>query len=228
MRMFFSAFVLAAALVVPATASAQLTLTMEGGLVTLVAKDVPLSMVMAEWAKVGRTNILNGDKILTPVTLQLERVPERKALDILLRGAAGYMLAERATPLAGASTFDRIMILPTSRPPANAPPLQQQSPQPFAPPRPMPMPVQVQDEDEPRPANLPVPNQTQPGQPGTAQPGAAQPGVPNVPQAPLTAPRPGMLPPPPQQPVPFGAPRPGGGGTPTTPAGSGGGGGGTV
>ena len=228
MRMFFSAFVLAAVLVFPATASAQLTLTMEGGLVTLVAKDVPLSMVMAEWAKVGRTNILNGDKILTPVTLQLERVPERKALDILLRGAAGYMLAERATPLAGASTFDRIMILPTSRPPANAPPLQQQSPQPFAPPRPMPMPVQVQDEDEPRPANLPVPNQTQPGQPGTAQPGAAQPGVPNVPQAPLTAPRPGMLPPPPQQPVPFGAPRPGGGGTPTTPAGSGGGGGGTV
>ena len=220
MRMFFSAFVLAAALVIPATASAQVTLTMEGGLVTLVAKDVPLSMVMAEWAKVGRTHILNGDKILTPVTLQLERVPERKALDILLRGAAGDMLAERATPLAGASTFDRIMILPTSRPPANAPPLQQQSPQPFAPPRPMPMPVQVQDEDEPRPMNVPVPNQAQPGQPG-----AAQPGAPNVPQAPLTAPRPGMLTPPPQQPVPFGAPRPGGG-TPTNPTGPGGGGGG--
>jgi hypothetical protein len=232
MRMFFSAFVLAAALVIPATASAELKLTMENGLVTLVAKDVPLSMIMAEWAKVGRTNILNGDKILTLVTIQLEGIPERKVLDILLRGAAGYMLAERATPVAGASTFDRIMILPTSRPPANAPPLQQASPQPFGPPRPMPMPVQVQpDEEEPRPGNVPPTNPAQLGQPGAPQPGApqpgaTQPGAPNMPQAPLTAPRPGMLQPPPQQPVPFGAPRPGGGGAPTTPAGPGGGGGG--
>lgn len=221
MRMFFSAFVLAAVLVTPSLASAELKLTMEGGLVTIVAKDVPLSMIMAEWAKVGRTNILNGDKILTPVTIQLEGIPERKALDILLRGAAGYMLAERATPVAGTSTFDRIMILPTSRPPANAPPLQQQSPQPFAPPRPMPMPVQVQpDDEEPRPGNVPAPN------PAQMQPGMQQPGAPNTPQAPLTSPRPGMLQPPPQQPVPFGTPRPpGGGGTPTNPAGGGGGGG---
>ena len=234
MRMFFSAFVLAAVLVTPSPASAELKLTMDGGLVTIVAKDVPLSMIMAEWAKVGRTNILNGDKILTPVTIHLEGIPERKALDILLRAAAGYMLAERVTPVAGASTFDRIMILPTSRPPANAPPLQQQSPQPFAPPRPMPMPVQVQpDEEEPRPGNTaPNPAQMQPGMP---QPGMQQPGAPNTPQAPLTSPRPGMLQPPPQQPVPFGTPRPpggggtpanpAGGGTPTNPAGGGGGGG---
>ena len=229
MRKISPLLVLAAALALPQPAAAgELKLTIRDGLVTLIADNVPLSTVMAEWARIGQTRIVNGDKITTPVSLQIVDTPERRALEILLRSASGYMAAERAVPVAGASVFDRIMILPTSRPPANAPPLQQQSPQPFAPPRPMPMPVQVQDEDEPRPANLPVPNQTQPGQPGTAQPGAAQPGVPNVPQAPLTAPRPGMLPPPPQQPVPFGAPRPGGGGTPTTPAGSGGGGGGTV
>lgn len=230
MRTLLPAFVLAV-LVIPAPASAQLTLTMEGGMVTLVAKDVPLSTIMAEWAKVGKTSIVNGDKIFTPISLQLENVPEKKALDILLRNAAGYMLAERATPMAGASAFDRIMILPTSRPPANAPPLQPTMPQPFAPPRPMPVPVPVQDDQEPGQQNV-IPQQqfpaTQPGmqpgmQPGT-QPGM-QPGQPNTPQAPLTAPRPGMLTPPPQQPVPFGAPRPGGG-TPTNPPRPPGGGGG--
>lgn len=219
MRKLFPAFVLAV-LVIPAPASAQLKLTMDGGMVTLIAKDVPLSTIMAEWAKVGKTNIVNGDKIFTPVTLQLENVPERKALDILLRNAAGYMIAERAAPMAGGSAFDRILILPTSRPPANAPPLQPTTPAPFAPPRPMPVPVQ--DDQEP---TLPPQNPMVPGQPGMAQPG--NPNNPNAPQAPLTAPRPGMLTPPPQQPVPFGTPRPpGGGGTPTNPTGPGGGGGG--
>ena len=237
MRMFLPAFVLAV-LVIPAPASAQLTLTMEGGMVTLVAKDVPLSTIMAEWAKVGKTSIVNGDKIFTPVTLQLENVPEKKALDILLRNAAGYMLAERATPIAGGSAFDRIMILPTSRPPANAPPLQPATPQPFAPPRPMPVPVPVQDDQEPGQPNVPQQNPgmqpqpgMQPGQPGMqpGQPGMqpGQPGQPNTPQAPLTAPRPGMLTPPPQQPVPFGAPRPGGGAPTNPPRPGGGGGGGT-
>ena len=220
MRTLFPAFVLAV-LVIPAPASAQLTLKMDGGMVTLIAKDVPLSTIMAEWAKVGKTSILNGDKIFTPVTLQLENVPEKQALDILLRGAAGYMLAERATPIAGSSAFDRIMILPTSRPPANAPPLQPATPQPFAPPRPMPVPVPVQDDQEPGQPNMQPP-------PGVQQlPPGVQPGQqPTTPQAPLTAPRPGMLTAPPQQPVPFGTPRPAGGGTPTNPTRPGGGGGG--
>lgn len=218
MRTLLPAFVLAV-LVIPAPASAQLTLKMEGGMVTLVAKDVPLSAIMAEWARVGQTSIVNGDKIFTPVTLQLENVPEKKALDILLRGAAGYMLAERAAPVAGKSAFDRIMILPTSRPPANAPPLQPATPAPFAPPRPMPVPVPVQDDQDPTEPNAPQP------QPGMQPPaGLGQPTNPQ--QPPLTAPRPGMLTPPPQQPVPFGTQRPAGGGTAPTSSRPGGGGGG--
>ena len=51
------------------------------------------------------------------VSLELVDMPERQALDILLRSASGYMVAERQTPVAGASAFDRIMILPFSRPP---------------------------------------------------------------------------------------------------------------
>ena len=211
MRKLFLLCVIPALLAVPApSAAGELKLTIQNGLVTLIADDVPLSAVMAEWARVGKTQIVNGDKVATPVTLQIIDTPERKALDILLRSVAGFMAAERPTLMAGASVFDRIMILPTSRPPANS--------RPIAPPplfnRPVPVqpPVPDMDDDEPvlppgmtsEPANMP------------------QPGVPGQPQGALTAPRPGPLPQPvPQQPVPFGTPvKPGGGGRP------GGGGGG--
>jgi hypothetical protein len=56
-----------------------------------------------------------------PLTLELEGVTEREALDIILRGVSGYMLAAREPGGAGASMFDRIMILPTSAAPRNPP-----------------------------------------------------------------------------------------------------------
>jgi hypothetical protein len=49
-------------------------------------------------------------------------VPERQALDIVLRGVSGYMLAARDAGGTGASMYDRIMILPTSAAPRNPPP----------------------------------------------------------------------------------------------------------
>jgi hypothetical protein len=210
MRKFHLLFLIPALLGAPSLASAgELKLTIQNGLVTLVAEDVPLSAIMAEWARVGQTKIVNGDKVNTPVTMQLVDMPERRALDVLLRAVSGYMVAERPTVTAGASVFDRIMILPTSRPPANTGPIN--SPQPMYVPRPVAPPVPDMDDDGPvppginpqpnQPANLPQPQPTMPGQPN--------------PNAPLTAPRPGQLPaPPPQQPVPFGTPAkpPGGGG----------------
>ncbi|MEX2662973.1 MAG: hypothetical protein WD227_13675, partial [Vicinamibacterales bacterium] len=141
MRKLLLCLVVPALLALPAHASAgELKLSINGGLVTLVAQDVPLSMIMAEWARIGQTRIVNGDKILTPVSLQLVNVPERKALDILLRSASGYMLAERPTPMANASAFDRILILPTSKPPAYTGPANP-VPAPFTP-RPRPIPAQ--------------------------------------------------------------------------------------
>ncbi len=211
MHKFLLCLVVPAVFAFPAAASAgELKLSIKDGLVTLIAQDVPLSMVMAEWAKVGQTRVVNGEKVLTPVTLQLFDVPERRALDIILRSASGYMLAERPTPVANASVFDRILILPTSRPPANspvntAPAAFNQRPSQVVPMQDMEEPLVNQP--PPGPAPMPpgnVPNmqpQTQPGQPG----------------GPLTAPRPGPLPQP-QQPVPFGAP-------PKPPGGGGGGGG---
>ena len=41
-------------------------------------------------------------------------MPERQALDIVLRGAAGYMVLARDTITPGASAFDSILVLPTN------------------------------------------------------------------------------------------------------------------
>ena len=213
MRKLSLCLVIPALLALPARATAgELKLSINNGLVTLTAQDVPLASILAEWARIGQTKVVNGDKILTPVTLQLVDVPERKALDILLRDASGYMLAQRPAQLANASAFDRILILPTSRPPANTGPVNA-APAAFnVPPRPMPaQPVPDMDDEEPQvPPGMVPQNAPEPGQPPL--PGYG-PGV--QPNAPLTAPRPGQLPQPaPQQPVPFGAPPkpPGGGG----------------
>lgn len=203
-----------ALLALPASASAgELKLTIRNGLVTLIAEDVPLSAIMAEWSRLGQTQIVNGDKITTPVSLQIVDMPERRAIDIMLRPVSGYMVAERPMTVAGASVFDRIMILPTSRPPANTGPIN--SPPPMFVPRPMPVqaPPVPDDDDQPMP----------PGSVPGAQPMMPGPQNPAVPTAPLTAPRPGQLPAPQPQPVPFGTPtKPGGGGRPG--GGSGGGG----
>ena len=216
MRKLQLLFVIPALLALPVPSDAgELKLTIRNGLVTLIAEDVPLSAIMAEWSRLGQTQIVNGDKISTPVSLQIVDVPERRALDILLRPVSGYMVAERPAVLAGASVFDRIMILPTSRPPANTGPIN--SPPPMFVPRPVPIqpPMPEPDEEQPMPpGSMP--------QPGPIPPGM-QPIVPGQqnPNAPLTAPRPGQLPAPQPQPVPFGTPaKPGGGGRP--PGGGGG------
>ena len=114
------AFVTALALLITLPASAQqLSLDIRDGLVTLQATNVPVRQVLAEWAKVGGTLVVGGERITgPPLTLTLEGVPEAKALDIVLRGAAGYMAAARTVPGSGRSNYDRILILATSTPPA--------------------------------------------------------------------------------------------------------------
>ena len=100
----------------------QLTLELKDGRVTLEANAVPVRLILAEWARVGGTKIVGGDKITgAPVTLHIANMPERQALDIILRNVAGFMAAPRlasATP--GASAYDRIMILATTSAPAPA------------------------------------------------------------------------------------------------------------
>ena len=107
------------------SASAQvLSLEFHDGRIRLTAENVPVSRILDEWARRGGTKIVNGERVPgPPVTLQLTDVPERQALEIVLRGAAGYMVLARDTITPGASAFDKILVLPTtSRAPAAAAP----------------------------------------------------------------------------------------------------------
>lgn len=112
---------LAAVLLAGAPASAQgpLTLQFDNGRVTLSAHNVPVKSILNEWARVGGSAVVNADRVAGgPVTIEFVGVPERQALDILLRSVPGYVLGPRASDVRGASAFDRILILPNSAAPA--------------------------------------------------------------------------------------------------------------
>lgn len=176
----------------------DLKLSLTNGRATIVADDVPLRQILSEWARVGKTTIVNADKLVGPsVTLQLVDVPEEQALETLLRSASGYVVAQRASYVPGASVFDRIMIMPTSRPPAAS---ASASPPTFNQPRPMRVPTG--DEDDPMDPPVMMPPNMGGIQPNPNVPQMMPaPGMPpNMQQPPLTAPRPGMLPPAPGQP----------------------------
>jgi hypothetical protein len=180
----------AVGLSVPATAG-ELKLTMANGRVTLVADNVPLRQILQEWARIGQTNIVNADKLQSPMmTLQLVDVPERDVLDILLRSAAGYIAAPRPAVVANAAVFDRVTIMATSRAPAATAASAAQSMPTFQrPPQP------IDDNDEP--INVAMPMQPGPQNPVSMQfPGLLPNQIPNTSTqpGPLTAPRPGALP----------------------------------
>ena len=79
------------------TAAADVQLTIQDGRVSLIAKDATVRQILAEWARVGQTKIVNADRIAGgPLTLELTNVPEQQALDVLLRSVSGYSLAPRA------------------------------------------------------------------------------------------------------------------------------------
>jgi hypothetical protein len=186
-------------------AAGDLTLKLANGRATLIAQDVPLRQILDEWARVGQTTIVNGDKLMGPsITLQLVDRPEREVLDLLLRSASGYIAAPRAGNLAGASQFEKVMILPVSRGPvgvASAPPPTQFG-RPASTIQQMPLPATDDDNPVDPPQVMPPgmgPQNVQPPNPFQAQPGQQSP--------PMTAPRPGFLPaPPPTQPNPYGQP----------------------
>jgi len=149
------------ALLAGATSAAAQGVTLEfqdGGKVRLTAQNVSVSQILAEWARRGHTTIVNGDRVPgPPVTLELENVSEQEALDIVLRGVSGYLVAARETAVSGASSFDRIYILPTSSRPTTAAAVGPQQPQ---------QAVQVPDDqgdDDAPPPNGPRGPNTPPG-----------------------------------------------------------------
>ena len=111
------ALLLVLAAAVPASAQ-QVRLDIRDGRVTLHAQNASLRAILTEWQRVGGTRIVNLERVAgAPITIDLNNVPERQALDTLLRSVAGYLLAARQPASTGASVFDRIMILATSAAP---------------------------------------------------------------------------------------------------------------
>ena len=104
-----------------AAGAQSLKLEFNNGRVTLAAQNMPLRAILSEWARLGGATIVNADGVAgPPVTLEVADLPERQALDILLRGVSGYMLGTRPVGSTGLSTFNRILILPTSNAPRAA------------------------------------------------------------------------------------------------------------
>jgi hypothetical protein len=182
------------------------------GRATVIAKNATVSEILAAWARTGLTTIVNGDKLTgAPITLELADVPERQALDVILRSASGYIAHVRPTMVANASQFDRVAIMPSSVAPreSSAPPM---APFPTpTPPFPQPIfqqggvqrligpdgvPVADDQDDAPPPRRLAVP----PGfQPGDAPPRAPDFHVPATGGAPASGVAvPGMMVPMPQ------------------------------
>lgn len=106
----------------PPASAQELSLTIRDGLVNLDASGASVRQILDAWSRVGGTLIVNGDRVTGgPLSMKLVNVPERQALEVILRSAAGYMAAPRsATATPGASMFDRIMVLPTSSAPPTA------------------------------------------------------------------------------------------------------------
>ncbi len=111
---------LAALLVLPAISSAQdLKLTLDGGRATLVAHNVSLRQILAEWERVGQTKIPNRDRMPESlVTLNLVDVPEASALSTLLRSGSGYMAVARTTPIPNTSNFRAVLLMAAAPKPA--------------------------------------------------------------------------------------------------------------
>lgn len=213
-----AAAAVAIGLAAPASAG-QVQIQIRDGRVTLNAKDASPREILAEWARVGQTRIVNAERVPgAPLTLTLIDVPEAKALDLVLRSVAGYLAAPRAAGPA-TSGYDRIIVLAIARPavgvPAPSNPNESRTTRPFErPARPRPQPaVLLDNQDEP----VPQDEQPMPSAPSAAQPGMpTQPGPagnlpgnttgsstspsPGVPAGVPAAVRPGMPTPPPKPP----------------------------
>lgn len=144
-------------------AAAEVQLTMNGGRVSLSAKNATVGQILAEWARIGQTKIVNAERVGGgPMTLELANVPEVEALQILLRSAGGYVLAPRHAGPANASQYDRILILPQSTT-VSSPVRVATAPlppaRPFAPPQPGQIAIQPptpSDDNADEPAERPV------------------------------------------------------------------------
>jgi hypothetical protein len=203
MRRFITCAAVVLSGLMAADAQAQVQLSMNEGRVTLRVKDATVRQVLTEWARIGQTRIVNAERVTGgPITIELVDVPEKLALDILLRSVSGYLAAPRPITAKNLSSFDRILVLPGTPQPRTT--------SASAAPPPLPQPTRVQPFADPTelpglPAAQPTPLAVNPpppapplgqGVPSPAFPSAVQTNTPG----PTGTVSPGMIvqPPPPQ------------------------------
>jgi len=103
----------ALSLAASANAFAEVKVSMSDGHVTIVAKDATLRQILTEWARVGQTKIVNVERISgSPMSIELDNVPESMALDVLMRSIAGYFAIPRPVPATNLSVYDRVVVMP--------------------------------------------------------------------------------------------------------------------
>jgi hypothetical protein len=95
--------------------AASLQISFRDGRVSIDAQDVTVRQILTEWARIGKTRVVNVERLTGgPITLKLENLPEKQALEIILRAVPGYMALPRETIVADASAYDRILVMPTT------------------------------------------------------------------------------------------------------------------
>ena len=202
------AFAVLLGLAAPSAARAEVRLSMHDGVVSLVAEDATVAQILAEWARVGQTTIVNGEKVPGgTVSLRMVDMPEEQALDILLRTVSGFLAAPRQAMTANLSRFDRILIMPTpvSALPRGGAPAPTFPPARRQPPSDTPDPDNVVSADDELLPNAPPPA------PPIVQRGPA--GTPNTFPMPIAPPADDSMPMPMPNPMPYTGP------TPSIPAG---------
>jgi hypothetical protein len=157
------ALAVCACLAVAPAARAEVQFSISNGRVTILAKDATVRQILAEWARVGKTKIVNGERIPGgPITIELKDVPEAEALDVLLRTLSGYIAAPRTSLVtADASLYDSIAVMPTIAAAAPRTTAPAGAPAPFSAP-----PAFNQNDDDPDAAPGPVRPGGAPPQPG--------------------------------------------------------------
>jgi hypothetical protein len=173
------------------------------GRVTIVAQQVTVSEILAEWGRKGGTKIqgaerLTGGVLVTPMLF--DNRPELEVIEALTRQAAGVSIAPRRVGAPGASRFESIYIVATSAATAASPYPSAPTYGGSAPP------IRGFPDDEVPPVTAPGARdpQQQPGQPaaGGARPGPTSPSgssviVPVVPVVPVGGTPTTTTPPPP-------------------------------
>ncbi len=164
------AFVIAALTAASGAAEEQtVQLSIQNGRVTLQADQATVRQILAEWERIGQVKVVGVERLQSaqPVTISLKDVPERQALDIVLRSVPGYLAVDRSASAAGVSRYDRLVLLPRVTAVASAAPAGQTpaAAQAFTPPPEAPAAVAGNEVDQGADADGDAPEPPMPGAP---------------------------------------------------------------